>query len=180
MPSPPLEVLDVNHGPHGYQNNDPTKSFWGESLTTFRATKDGTLLVTGDTAGQLKCWDLSKVDWQNDKKPAENIVDRWFIRGHRKCINTIQLAEAFADDTGEIFVISASDDCNILIHRLSNGVKIGQLGQEKLWDIYNMSPYSGQKPNYVASWFNNRRETYQNYYKEKFNKLQIKFDPSTG
>jgi len=77
-------------------------------------------------------------------------------------------------------VISASDDCNILIHRLSNGVKIGQLGQERLWDIYNMSPFSGQKPNYVASWFNNRRETYQNYYKEKFNKLQIKFDPATG
>lgn len=83
-------------------------------------------------------------------------------------------------DISDSFVISASDDCNIFIHRLSNGVKIGQLGQEKLWDIYNMKPYAGMKPNYVDYWFKNRRETYQKYYKEKFTALDVKWNHEKG
>jgi len=79
------------------------------------------------------------------------------------------------NSSGEIFIISSSDDCNILLHRLSNGVKIGQLGQEKLWDIYNMSPYIGVKPNYVKYWFDARRDTYQNYYKNKFKDLDLEY-----
>lgn len=52
MPAKPLVTLDIQHGEHGPTNdNTSTKSFWGESLTAFRATTDGTLLVTGDTAG---------------------------------------------------------------------------------------------------------------------------------
>jgi len=51
--------------------------------------------------------------------------DEWFITAHRKIINSLSLVESFPSD---IFVISASSDCNIMLHRLSNGVKIGQLG----------------------------------------------------
>lgn len=51
MPAKPLVTLDIQHGEHGPINDTSTKSFWGESLTAFRATTDGTLLVTGDTAG---------------------------------------------------------------------------------------------------------------------------------
>jgi len=148
LPSKPLEILNVEHGT-------------GEALTAFRATRDGKYLVTGDTAGQIKCWDLTKCDLKNDESPRANMRDQWFIMAHRRIINSIQLCESFPDS--DIFVISSSGDCNIMLHRLSNGVRIGQLGQEKFWNIYDMSPYERVRPNYVRGWFNARREKFKVY-----------------
>lgn len=82
LPSRPLETLDVDHGA-------------GEALTAFRATSDGKFLVTGDTAGQLKCWDLTYCDLKKDESPRANMRDQWFITAHRRIINSIQLCESF-------------------------------------------------------------------------------------
>ena len=152
LPSKPLETLHVEHG-------------LGEALTAFRATKDGKFLVTGDTAGQLKCWDLSKTDLKKDENPRANMRDQWFIMAHKRIINSIQLCESFA--CSDIFVISSSGDCNIMLHRLSNGVRIGQLGQEKYWNIYDMTPFERIRPRYVQEWFNVRREKFKDYVSNK-------------
>ena len=39
------------------------------------------------------------------------------------------------------FILTASQDYNIYLHRLTNGVKIAQFGQENYWNIYDMSLY---------------------------------------
>lgn len=62
MPSKPLETLYTDQGE-------------GEALTAFKATSDGKFLITGDTAGQLKCWDLRFVNFLKDANPKENMRD---------------------------------------------------------------------------------------------------------
>lgn len=51
------------------------------------------------------------------------------------------------------FIITASNDNNINMHRLSNGVFIGQFGQARGWNIHDMSPYEKVKPRYVREWY---------------------------
>ena len=57
------------------------------------------------------------------------------------------------------FVLSCSDDCNILLHRLSNGVKIGQFGQDAFWNIFDMAQYETKtkRPNYVREWIQEKK-----------------------
>ena len=49
-------------------------------------------------------------------------------------------------------MLTAGQDCDILLHRLSNGVRIGQFYQEDLWNIYDMTPYEKIRPKYVREW----------------------------
>ena len=73
----------------------------------------------------------------------------WFINAHRKMINSVEIVEqkedAYNDSESDdahielpegmepeekkpwpdVFVLTASSDWDILLHRLSNGVKIG-------------------------------------------------------
>jgi hypothetical protein len=57
------------------------------------------------------------------------------------------------------FIITASQDFNINLHRLSDGVFIGQFGKpeapgsSKCWDLLNMQKYSHRKPRYVREWY---------------------------
>ena len=52
----------------------------------------------------------------------------------------------------DCFVLTAGQDWDILLHRLSNGVRIGQFAQDDLWNIYDMTPYEKVRPKYVREW----------------------------
>ena len=65
-------------------------------------------------------------------------------------INTIKIAE---EKVPEKFIVSASNDNNIHLHRLINGVYIGYFGQKPGWNINDMSPYEKRKPRYVRDWY---------------------------
>ena len=104
------------------------------------------------------------------------VSNPWFINAHRKMINTVEIVEqrddiyndSDSDDAHielpegmepeekkpwpDVFVLTAGADWDILLHRLSNGVKIGQFAQDNLWNIYDMSPYENIRPNYVREW----------------------------
>jgi WD40 repeat protein len=59
-----------------------------DGLTAIATTKDNDYLITGDTSGQLKFWDISEVDL--DKQSTENFfLEKYFIIAHRATINTI-------------------------------------------------------------------------------------------
>ena len=47
-----------------------------------------------------------------------------------------------------------------MLHRLSNGVRIGQFAQDDLWNIYDMAPYEKVKPKYVREWLSNKKKTW--------------------
>ena len=111
----------------------------------------------------------------NEQKMAL-VANPWFVKAHRKLISSVEMVEQnmdpIEDDDSEdanielpdglapeektpwpdIFVLTAGQDWDILLHRLSTGVRIGQFYQEDLWNIYDMKPYDKIKPNYVREW----------------------------
>ena len=80
------------------------------------------------------------------------IIERYFIIAHRAVINTIQIMEN-TNVSPEKFIITASNDNNINLHRLKTGVLIGQFGQGDGCNIKDMTPYENKKPRYVREWY---------------------------
>lgn len=104
------------------------------------------------------------------------VSNPWFVNAHSKMINSVEIVEqkediyndSDSDDAHielpegmepeerkpwpDLFVLTAGADWDILLHRLSNGVKIGQFAQDNLWNIYDMKPYEKIRPNYVREW----------------------------
>jgi len=69
----------------------------------------------------MKLWNFSNFVFKKDHS-MDKIKEEWFIIAHKGMINSIALCEKFDTDK---FIISASNDHNIHLHRLSNGVYIG-------------------------------------------------------
>jgi len=47
---------------------------------------------------------------------------KWFIEAHRNSIvNSVEIVESFKKDTDELFILTAGQDRNILLHKLSTG-----------------------------------------------------------
>jgi WD40 repeat protein len=112
-----------------------------DSLSAIAVTKDNNTMVTGDTSGQMKVWDITKVDFNDPEQTTEKyFLEKFFIIAHRSVINTIQIVDDKRIQSDK-FIITASNDHNINLHRLSNGVYIGQFGQSKGWNIHDMTPY---------------------------------------
>ena len=121
-----------------------------DGLTAIATTKDNDYLITGDTSGQMKLWDISEVDLDNPS--TENFfLERYFIIAHRATINTIQVVEEKTIKSGR-FIISASQDNNINLFQLETGVFIGSFGTHS-WNIHDMEPYKNKKPRYVREWY---------------------------
>ena len=114
----------------------------------------------------------------------------WFINAHREAVSQVSIVEQKEesedeeDEEGENpsqtesaneivdeprvewpdqFVLSCSKDCNILLHRISNGVKIGQFGQDAFWNIFDISQYevNVKRPNYVREWMQEKKEKWR-------------------
>lgn len=120
-------------------------------MSAVACTKDNNFIVTGDTSGQLKLWDISEVNLL-DQNTENKFIEKYFIIAHRAVINGIQIVEESNIKTDK-FIITCSNDNNINLHRLSNGVFIGQFGQSNGWNIHDMSPYEKRKPRYVREWY---------------------------
>lgn len=99
----------------------------------------------------MKVWDISKVRF-NDQSTDKFFLEKFFIIAHRAVINTIQIVED-NNIQSDRFIITGSNDNNINLHRLSNGVFIGQFGQKNGWNIHDMSPYENVKPRFVRDWY---------------------------
>lgn len=123
-----------------------------DNLTAMAVTEDNEYVITGDTQGQIKLWDISKVDLE-DQSTDKYFLEIYFIAAHRSMINQISVVEEFDGVISERLIISASHDCNINLHRLTNGVKIGQFGQSTAWNLKDMSVYDKKRPNYVRQWY---------------------------
>ena len=100
----------------------------------------------------MKMWDVRSVDF-DDQKSEKNFIEKYFIVAHRGLINQISVVEAAPGIIEERLIISASNDCNINLHRLRDGVKIGQFGQASPWNLKDMSGYDKKRPSYVRQWY---------------------------
>ena len=59
-----------------------------ENLTAIAVSEDCDAIITGDTSGQMKMWDVSKVDFE-DQRTEKFFIEKYFILAHKKCINDI-------------------------------------------------------------------------------------------
>lgn len=112
----------------------PVFTLYGEhekldSLSAIATTDDNNWLITGDTSGNLKLWDFTDHKFRVDLT-SDNIHQVWFIQVHRRVINCINIVEIDHGEDGEKekFIVTSSNDHNIQLTRLSDGVHIGQFG----------------------------------------------------
>lgn len=135
----------------------PVFSLYGDhdkldALTSITTTEeDNDYFVTGDTAGCMKMWDFTNFNFRVDYT-SENIVERWFIQTHKRVINCIQIVSVNREDGAELFIVSSSNDHNIHLTRFTDGVHIGQFGQDSMWNINDLSAFSNRQPKYTRSW----------------------------
>jgi WD40 repeat protein len=129
-----LNDLSVEN-PRVYTMNAFNYSFEEDQLTSVtiarehvfvkKYEKSSDRILTGCTGGKIKCWDISRTNFRTDKDPAETMRISWYIQAHRKTAGSISSLQVVENYKSDRFIISASTDNNILLHRISSGVKIG-------------------------------------------------------
>ena len=122
-----------------------------DGLSAVAVDKTNNILLTGDTSGQMKMWDISQVDLNNEAT-KNRFIEKYFIIAHRSTINSIQIVDEKTIKSGR-FIISAGNDNNINLHQLETGIQIGQFGQAKPWNIHDISAFEKKKPRYVREWY---------------------------
>jgi len=164
---------------------DHINKVYPDQLTGLAVTKieNNDRCVTSDTTGRIKMFNFSAVDLhseETDEQKFAKVTNPWFVNAHRKLITSVEIVEqgdqCLDDDSDDdvdlpeelrpeervpwpdSFVLTASQDWDILLHRLSNGVRIGQFAQDDLWNIYDMAPYEKVKPRYVREWLAIKKE----------------------
>lgn len=129
-------------------------------------------MVTADTKGRFKLWDISACNFRERSSGSEtraSIRMCWYIQAHRSAVNSLQIVETFRDEI-DLFVVSAGADWNILLHKLSNGARVGQFSQDAAWNIRALDDKSTKKkirPRYVPEWFNSKREAWKTFVEKK-------------
>lgn len=174
-----LEDLASLKGPVFKFYADHINKVYPDQLTGLAVTKidDNDRCVTSDTSGRIKMFNFAAVDFNSNEtheQKAAKVTNPWFVNAHRKLISSVEIVEQgdqnFDDDESDdvdlpeglqpeeripwpdCFVLTAGQDWDILLHRLSNGVRIGQFAQDDLWNIYDLTPYEKIKPRYVREW----------------------------
>ena len=120
-----LRFWDLKDGKH------PTMKFHcrhpsDDHLTCVAFSIDNDIMVTCDTSGQMKLWDISEVDL-DDQSTKNFFIEKYFIIAHRAMINTVEIVEEKIPH-GKKLIMSASNDNNIHLHLLDTGAYIGYFG----------------------------------------------------
>ena len=164
-------------------SKQPVFTLYGEhekidSLSAVGTDLDNDYLVTGDTSGCLKLWNFRDFHFKEDHT-TDNIKVEWFIQAHKSIINSIQIVEGDQFKEGK-FIITASHDHNIHLHRFESGVFIGQFGQESMWNIHDLGAFEKRRPKFVRAWIqrlrNKRKEGKNVGFKTTTNDLEKKDD----
>ena len=109
----------------------------GDSLQSLCAETTSTILVSGDSAGRLKVWDLARLaesfavkggvrTQASDSRAAVRLLFSW--RAHRHPVVHVEYLP------GVEGIMSASTDCTARLWTLS-GEQVGLFGQEHAWQL---------------------------------------------
>ncbi|XP_052783274.1 WD repeat-containing protein on Y chromosome-like isoform X3 [Mya arenaria] len=114
-----------------------------ESVLGICTNANNSLLVTGDTTGHIKVWDImAHCTHFQDKGRIKNkppLEAAW--RAHDAAIVSVEYAK---HDTGE-YVISASTDKTARLWTLRDGQYIGTFGQKRSWNLKEPSTWAHPK-----------------------------------
>ncbi|CAG9462107.1 unnamed protein product [Pedinophyceae sp. YPF-701] len=111
----------------------PTGHRAGESITALAVTLDNAAVATGDSAGFIKVWDISRLDSRRQVTSRDEATATMreiaFFRAHQKGLTSV----AFADLDGKQFLLTASRDCRVALWS-KEGALIGAFGKD-VWDV---------------------------------------------
>ncbi|RXN25960.1 WD repeat-containing on Y chromosome-like isoform X2 [Labeo rohita] len=118
-----------------------------ENVMGLSTDQENTLLVTGDTCGSIRVWDISQYALNGvDMESAEDLpplLHSW--RGHERAIVSIEVLVY----ESQLFVLSASVDHRACLWT-AQGVCVGCFGQEQQWDLSNPDTYQTNRYNELA------------------------------
>ncbi|XP_056627857.1 WD repeat-containing protein 49 isoform X2 [Triplophysa dalaica] len=108
-----------------------------KSVTGLSSDQENGLLVTGDTTGSIKVWDISQYALSaGDESSTElpPLLHSW--RGHEGALESSEIL-AYGS---RLFVLTVSSDCRACLWTIDGGY-VGCFGQEEKWDISNPDTY---------------------------------------
>ncbi|XP_073670873.1 cilia- and flagella-associated protein 337 [Paramisgurnus dabryanus] len=114
-----------------------------KSVTGLSSDQENSLLVTGDTTGSIKVWDISHYALSSGDEPAEELpplLHSW--KGHKEAIVN---SEILVYDS-RLFVLSVSVDCKACLWT-SDGSCVGFFGQDERWDLSKPDTYQINREN---------------------------------
>ena len=142
-----------------------------EGLLHIAAEETTTFLLTGDSGGFLKVWDISELIEQSVRsepigRASVSLLFAW--RAHLRAIVRVEHLKGIEG------IISASTDCTVRLWSLS-GEQIGIFGQEQVWRLGDRQSYHDAEGVELS--------TPGSYGVDKMAELQARLDllvPSTG
>ncbi|XP_060573290.1 WD repeat-containing protein on Y chromosome-like isoform X4 [Ruditapes philippinarum] len=131
--------------------------FPDESVLAMCTNNNNSLLVTGDTQGNVKVWDIMthciKFQDRGRIKAKPQLEAAW--RAHDAAIVSVEFAK---HDTGD-YVITASTDKTARIWTLREGHYIGTLGQKKSWNLKDQSTWAHPKTPWTMNDVSSKKDT---------------------
>ncbi|XP_075260159.1 cilia- and flagella-associated protein 337-like [Convolutriloba macropyga] len=110
------------------------------SITMRLDEEDNTRLVTGDTDGYLKVWDIEEYAQDIEEyfiSHQPDIISEW--QAHEDAISTVDLMEYKSEELW--MVLSCSVDLTINLWMMDDGTYIGTFGQDNAWKIRKPHPF---------------------------------------
>ncbi|XP_039513629.1 WD repeat-containing protein on Y chromosome [Pimephales promelas] len=136
-----------NHGKHDNRDQLMTGQFYvpdecDESVMGLSTDQENSLLVTGDTTGSIKVWDIShyalSAGDMESAKELPPLLHYW--RGHERAIVSCEVLVY----ESQLFVLSASVDRRACLWTREGGC-VGCFGQEQQWDLSNPDTYQSNR-----------------------------------
>lgn len=101
------------------------------------------MLFTADSAGYVVTWDLYLGGESEEREASDALVRRQFcFRAHQKAITSIEYVTKLA------FILTASADGTTKLWT-TNGIRIGDFGQARLWRLHAWSTYAERESYHV-------------------------------
>ncbi|XP_051959545.1 WD repeat-containing protein 49 [Xyrauchen texanus] len=120
-----------NHG----QFYAPDKS--DESVMGLSTDQENNLLITGDTTGSIKVWDISLYALSNRNESAKGFPPLLhFWRAHERAI----VSSEFLVYGSQLFLLSVSEDHKACLWTTDGG-SVGWFGQQQQWELSNPDTY---------------------------------------
>eukprot|EP00854_Cymbomonas_tetramitiformis_P007673 gene7673-9136_t len=112
----------------------------GESLLQMCVHPEGRRLVTADSVGGIKVWDISKFRGQTVKSGREVMKELLYFQAHTAAVSSTQY---IVKEQGDMLV-TASTDYNITLWTI-DGIRIGDFGRDS-WQIDDRVTWHSREP----------------------------------
>lgn len=128
-----------------------------ESILGMCTNQNNSLLVTGDTTGHIKVWDILSycIRFQDKGRIKSKPLLEAHWRAHDSAIVSVEFAK---HDTGD-YIISASTDKTARLWTLREGQYIGTFGQKRSWNLKEPTTWAHPRTPWTLNVDSSKKDT---------------------